>query len=104
MTKLRVEIRNKILLNKFHHSEILIEQRKGNEVWNLGQLDLELFFGIENISVDEPNEEGKSFRYRLSPKHPIGEIEGIKVYEYRDVCMRCSPNRNYGTHLCGKCL
>jgi hypothetical protein len=74
------------------------------EVWKLSKEDLSLFFDIDNISIEEPNIFGRSFKVKIKHEHPIGEINSLNFYEYTDVCIRCSPKRNYGTHLCQKCL
>lgn len=100
MTKLRVELRNKLVLNNFDHAELLLS---GADL-SLSTTDLELFFDIDNISIKYPTQEARSFKLKLKQNHPIGQVDSIHFYEYKNVCIRCSPETATGNHLCPKCL
>lgn len=78
MTKLRVEVRNKLLLNRFHHAELVITQDP--DLMNLTPQDLELFLDVSKVRLEPPEEKKRGFHLKLKQNHPIGDIPKIQFY------------------------
>lgn len=99
MLKLRVQLRNKLRLNRMPHAELLRPALKEP----LSDRDLELFFDLEAVVDAKPRLAERSCSLRLPRNSSFATDFKLQLFPSDDHCLRCDP-RSTTQHLCSRCV